>query len=212
MGTMTFQQKHKLRSSSHPPELLISSDTNPSWGATVIWPQTPAKPHRLLNNRLAAVLVHLLKVKLSIFLQGRPRAVPKPGAEAELSHFCSAQPWSGRSSHHWPHGQQQLGAPEGRKMKEKLNSKCQETLPDGNCHLLSASGAAGLLSSKKSMSGKLFRFSLQALTPALRDNSQTSFSLLGLTSEPQGSPFLAKYRGFYSSLGPTYVCWCKLET
>lgn len=109
-------------------------------------------------------------------------------------------------------GQQQLGAPEGRKMKEKLNSKCQETLPDGNCHLLSASGAAGLLSSKKSMSGKLFRFSLQALTPALRDNSQTSFSLLGLTSEPQGSPFLAKYRGFYSSLGPTYVCWCKLET
>lgn len=117
MGTMTFQQKHKLRSSSHPPELLISSDTNPSWGATVIWPQTPAKPHRLLNNRLAAVLVHLLKVKLSIFLQGRPRAVPKPGAEAELSHFCSAQPWSGRSSHHWPQDSSSSARPRAGKWK-----------------------------------------------------------------------------------------------
>lgn len=118
MGTITFQQKHTLWSSSCPPELLICFDTNPSRGATVTWPQTPPKPHRPLNNR-SAVLVHLLKVKLSIFLQGRPRAVPKPGGEAELCHFCSAPavvrqilpPLTARPA--------AARGPQGRKMKEK---------------------------------------------------------------------------------------------
>lgn len=126
--------------------------------------------------------------------------MPKPGPEAELSNFCSC-PSHGQA--HPPTTDQAANkVPEGRKTKEKHNSKCQKTLPDGNCHLLSASG---FLSSKEPISGKLFRFPLQALAPALRDNSETPFPLLGLTSEPQGSPLLAKYGGFYSSLW-SHIC------
>lgn len=50
-----------------------------------------------------------------------------------------------------------------------------------------------------------FRFPLQALIPSLCGNSETSFSLLGLLSEPQSFPLLAKYRGFYSSSGSMFA-------
>lgn len=137
--------------------------------------------------------------------------MPKPGPEAEPSNFCScpsqgqADPPATDHAANGSSGCQRAGkrrrntTVSAKKKKEKHNSKCQETQPDGNCHLLSTSGAAGFLSSKEPVSGKLFRFPLQALAPALCSNSETSFSSLGLTSEPRRSPLLAKYRGFCPS-------------
>lgn len=65
IGTITFQQKHKLWPSSCPPRAVNLLWHEPFQGATVTRPQTPTKPHRLLNNTAAAVFVHLLKVELS---------------------------------------------------------------------------------------------------------------------------------------------------
>lgn len=65
IGTITFQQKHKLWPSSCPPRAVNLLWHEPFQGATVTRPQTPTKPHRLLNSTSAAVFVHLLKMELS---------------------------------------------------------------------------------------------------------------------------------------------------
>lgn len=159
-----------------PAKLLTSFDTNPSGGATVTRPQTLRKPHRLLNNRLAAVFVRLLEVQWCTFLQGRPgqsrsldqrrsspTPAPAPAVVRQILRPLTTQP-------------EQLGVPEGRKTKEKHNSKCQDTAW-WELSPLVCLRSCWTQSSKGKTSGKLFRFPLQTL----RGNSETSFSLLRLT-------------------------------
>jgi len=80
------------------------------------------------------------------------------------------------------------------------------TLPDGTATARLPQELLGVLSAEEPLSGKCSWISLQSPMPALSEKSETSLLLLCFTSEPEGSLFLAKYGGFYSS-SSSHIRW-----
>lgn len=194
---ITFQQTHKLCSSSTP-----TTAFNLLWYKT--FPRcyccTATNAHeasQASTQQISSSVCPPAKSELSIFLQGRPRSVPKPGPEAEPSNFCSC-PSQGQAD---PPATDH--AANGSSGCQRAGKWRRNTTVSARRHGLMGTATSclpqELLDSKEPVSGKLFRFPLQALAPALCSNSETSFSSLGLTSEPRRSPLLAKYTGFCSS-------------
>lgn len=138
--------KTELRPSSPRITPFISCDTKPSPGATVkLYHKHSRSFTALLHNRLAAAFVHVLNVNLAVFLQGRPRSVPKPGLEGGLSGFCSC-PSQGQADPPAAHraADDSSGCQRAANPTEKPAGKHRGTLPDENCNLSATSGAAGI--------------------------------------------------------------------